>query len=98
MTDLAQTNVQLLREVVDAGWSDDALRRLRAGYELARAYADERKAFGKPIAHFQAIAFMLADMATETAAARRLASVRRPPAPIATPSIASTASRAVRRC
>jgi alkylation response protein AidB-like acyl-CoA dehydrogenase len=33
----------------------------RAGWELARDYADERKAFGKAIGHFQAIAFMLAD-------------------------------------
>jgi alkylation response protein AidB-like acyl-CoA dehydrogenase len=40
--------------------------------EEARAYAKERKAFGKPIAEFQAIAFALADMATEVDAARLL--------------------------
>jgi alkylation response protein AidB-like acyl-CoA dehydrogenase len=40
--------------------------------EAARRYARERQAFGKPIAEFQAIAFMLADMATEIAAARLL--------------------------
>jgi len=33
-------------------------------YEAARAYAKERKAFGKSIAGFQSIQFMLADMAT----------------------------------
>ncbi|HTN52117.1 MAG TPA: acyl-CoA dehydrogenase family protein [Anaeromyxobacter sp.] len=44
----------------------------RGALEEARAYALERRAFGQPIARFQAIAFMLADMATETAAARLL--------------------------
>jgi alkylation response protein AidB-like acyl-CoA dehydrogenase len=44
----------------------------RGALEEARGYARERKAFGKPIAEFQAIAFMLADMATEISAARLL--------------------------
>ena len=44
----------------------------RGALEEARAYAKERKAFGRPIAEFQAIAFSLADMATEIAAARLL--------------------------
>ncbi len=44
----------------------------RAGYELARAYADERKAFGKPIAHFQAIAFLIADRLMDVDGARGL--------------------------
>lgn len=35
-------------------------------------YAKERRQFGKPIAKFQAISFMLADMATEIEAARQL--------------------------
>lgn len=35
-------------------------------------YAKERKQFGKPIAKFQAISFMIADMATEIEAARQL--------------------------
>lgn len=39
-------------------------------YELALAYAQEREAFGKPISQHQAIAFKLADMATEVEAAR----------------------------
>ncbi len=44
----------------------------RGALEEARGYAKERQAFGKPIAEFQAIGFMLADMATEIAAARLL--------------------------
>jgi alkylation response protein AidB-like acyl-CoA dehydrogenase len=44
----------------------------RGALEEGRAYARERKAFGRPIAEFQAIGFMLADMATELAAARLL--------------------------
>lgn len=35
-------------------------------------YAKDRKQFGKPIAKFQAISFMIADMATEIEAARQL--------------------------
>jgi alkylation response protein AidB-like acyl-CoA dehydrogenase len=38
--------------------------------ELALRYAQERKAFGKPIAQHQAIQFKLADMATKVDAAR----------------------------
>jgi alkylation response protein AidB-like acyl-CoA dehydrogenase len=41
-------------------------------FELALAYSKERKAFGKPISEHQAIAFKLADMATEIEAARLL--------------------------
>jgi len=44
----------------------------RACLEDALAYAKEREAFGKPIADLQAIQWMLADMATETDAARLL--------------------------
>lgn len=40
--------------------------------DASRAYSLERKTFGKAIAEHQAIAFMLADMATRTAAARLL--------------------------
>ena len=40
--------------------------------EEALRYAKERKQFGRRIADFQAISFMLADMATETEAARQL--------------------------
>ena len=44
----------------------------RGAYEAARDYAKLRTAFGKTIAEFQAIQFMLADMATEIDAARLL--------------------------
>jgi hypothetical protein len=36
----------------------------RAAFEVAKSYAQERQAFGKPIAHFQSIAFLASDMAT----------------------------------
>jgi len=44
----------------------------RGAYEAARDYAKQRQAFGKSISDFQAIQFMLADMATEIDAARLL--------------------------
>jgi alkylation response protein AidB-like acyl-CoA dehydrogenase len=44
----------------------------RGAYEAARDYSKQRQAFGKPISDFQAIQFMLADMATEIDAARLL--------------------------
>ena len=39
-------------------------------YELARNYALEREQFGRPIAEFQGLQWMLADMATQIEAAR----------------------------
>ena len=45
----------------------------QGAYEEALTYAKERKQFGKPIGEFQAIQFMLADMALRTDAARMLA-------------------------
>ncbi|HEV8029444.1 MAG TPA: acyl-CoA dehydrogenase family protein [Stellaceae bacterium] len=44
----------------------------RAAYEAALAYAKERKTFGEKIISHQAVAFRLADMATQIAAARGL--------------------------
>jgi len=41
-------------------------------YDASKKYAKEREQFGKPIAHFQAIAFKLADMLTEIEAAEML--------------------------
>ncbi|HEY1298083.1 MAG TPA: acyl-CoA dehydrogenase family protein [Chloroflexota bacterium] len=49
-----------------------ALGIARAAHEYALEYALQRKTFGKPIAGHQAIAFKLADMATEIEAARLL--------------------------
>jgi alkylation response protein AidB-like acyl-CoA dehydrogenase len=44
----------------------------RGAYEAAVQYAKERQQFDKPIAHFQGIAFKLADMATKIEAAELL--------------------------
>jgi acyl-CoA dehydrogenase len=50
-----------------------AIGNARAAMEHAIAYARERKQFGRPIADFQAIQFLIADMATDLHAARLLA-------------------------
>ena len=65
-----------------AGARVGALRRLRrsqAAVGIAQAcldegvkYAREREQFGRPIGKFQAIQWMLADMATEVSASRSL--------------------------
>jgi alkylation response protein AidB-like acyl-CoA dehydrogenase len=44
----------------------------RAAFEITREYCDTRIAFGKPIGHFQAVAFTLADRAMDVEAARAL--------------------------
>jgi alkylation response protein AidB-like acyl-CoA dehydrogenase len=44
----------------------------QAALDAAVGYAKERKQFGQPIAAFQGIQFMLADMAMQTEAARTL--------------------------
>ena len=44
----------------------------RAALEAARDYAREREAFGKPIIEHQAVAFRLAEMATEVEVARQM--------------------------
>jgi len=44
----------------------------RGALEESIAYAKDRKAFGKPISEFQALRFMMSDMATEMDAARLL--------------------------
>jgi short-chain 2-methylacyl-CoA dehydrogenase len=44
----------------------------QGAYDLAFEYAKQRQQFGKPIARFQAIQFMLADLATEIEAGRAL--------------------------
>ncbi|MBP6312978.1 MAG: acyl-CoA dehydrogenase [Flavobacteriales bacterium] len=54
------------------GIAAQALGIASGAYELALAYSKERKAFGKTISEHQAIAFKLADMATEIEAARLL--------------------------
>jgi alkylation response protein AidB-like acyl-CoA dehydrogenase len=54
------------------GIAAQALGIAAGAFELAVKYAKEREAFGKPISQHQAIAFKLADMATEIEAARLL--------------------------
>jgi alkylation response protein AidB-like acyl-CoA dehydrogenase len=54
------------------GIAAQALGIAGGAYELALAYAQERAAFGKPIIKHQAIAFKLADMATEIEAAKMM--------------------------
>ncbi len=54
------------------GIAAQALGIASGAYELSLAYAKERKAFGKEISQHQAIAFKLADMATQIEAARLL--------------------------
>ena len=46
----------------------------QGAYDLAFAYAQDRKQFGQPISNFQAIQFKLADMATEIEAGRTMVS------------------------
>ncbi|MEM0993810.1 MAG: acyl-CoA dehydrogenase [Bacteroidota bacterium] len=54
------------------GIAAQALGIASGAYELAVAYSKEREAFGKAISRHQAIAFKIADMATEIEAARLL--------------------------
>lgn len=57
--------LEATRPLVAAG----AVGIARAAFEFARDYSLERHAFGKPIARHEAIAFKIADMATEIDAA-----------------------------
>lgn len=54
------------------GIASQALGIAEGAYELALKYAQQRKAFGKEIINHQAIAFKLADMATQISAAKLL--------------------------
>jgi alkylation response protein AidB-like acyl-CoA dehydrogenase len=67
--------LQQFLEILDGGRISVAAMGVglaQGAYDLARAYAGERRQFGRPIASFQAIQFMLADMAVEIEAARNL--------------------------
>ncbi len=65
---VALKTFELSRPIVGA----QALGIARAAFEFALQYAKERKQFGRPLVDNQAIAFMLADMATEIEATRAL--------------------------
>ena len=54
------------------GIAAQAVGMARAAYEAALEYARQREAFGKPIVQHQAVAFRLADMATQVEAAHRM--------------------------
>ena len=54
------------------GIAAQSLGMARAAYEAALAYAQEREAFGQALIGHQAVAFRLADMATQLAAAQGL--------------------------
>ncbi|MGB1931640.1 MAG: acyl-CoA dehydrogenase [Flavobacteriales bacterium] len=54
------------------GIASQALGIASGAYELSLEYSKQRKAFGKAISEHQAVAFKLADMATEIEAARLL--------------------------
>jgi hypothetical protein len=62
MTDLAQTNVQLIAQLAAREWTDDDLRRLRAAYELCMwLFSGQFRANGKTqIAHHVGVASALA--------------------------------------
>ena len=65
---IALTAIDASRVVVGA----QALGIAQGAFDKALTYAKERQQFGQPIANFQAIQWMLADMATQIDAARLL--------------------------
>ena len=65
---IALTAIDASRVTVGA----QALGIAQAAFDKALTYAKERQQFGQPIANFQAIQWMLADMATQIDAARLL--------------------------
>ena len=65
---LAMKTFDITRSHIAAG----AVGLARAAYQYALGYAHQRQQFGRPIFSFQAIAFMLADMAIQIDAARLL--------------------------
>lgn len=54
------------------GIASQAVGMARAAFEVARDYANERQSFGKALLEHQAVAFRLADMATQIAVARQM--------------------------
>ena len=66
-------DVARLRRFFARAWITTAARQVglaRAAYETALAYTQDRVAFGKPVAHFQAVSFDLAEMHMEVESAR----------------------------
>jgi alkylation response protein AidB-like acyl-CoA dehydrogenase len=69
----AGCNTELLLNYSRVALASLAVGVARGAYEYARDYAKQRETFGRPIAQYQAIAFMLAEMAIEVDAARLMA-------------------------
>lgn len=67
---LTQTLATLTKGRISIG--SLALGLAQAAYDASLNYAKERETMGKPIGHHQAVAFMLADMATEIQASRHM--------------------------
>ena len=65
---IAMTTLNMSRPVIGA----QAVGIAQGALDFAIHYANERIQFGKPISSFQAIQFMIADMATQVEAARAL--------------------------
>jgi len=65
--------LKTVSEIGRTGNTGVALGKARAAYETALQYAKDKELYGKPIAELQAVRFMLADMYTETEAAKWLA-------------------------
>ena len=66
---------KMFLEILDGGRTSIAAMALgiaQGAYDAAVPYAQTREQFGKPIGSFQGVAFMIADMATEIAAARSM--------------------------
>jgi alkylation response protein AidB-like acyl-CoA dehydrogenase len=66
-------DVARLRRFFARAWVTTAARQVglaRAAHETALAYTQDRQAFGKPVAHFQAVSFDLAEMHMEVESAR----------------------------
>jgi butyryl-CoA dehydrogenase len=66
--EIALTTLNMSRPVIGA----QAVGIAQGALDFAIHYANERIQFGKPISSFQAIQFMIADMATQVEAARAL--------------------------
>ena len=73
------TGFRIAMQALDAGRlgiAACAVGLAQAALDYAAGYAREREQFGRPIAEFQGIGFMLADMATQVSAARGADAVR----------------------
>ncbi len=72
--DGADVSKKILRFFVKSGLivAARAVGLAHAAFDVTREYCDTRKAFGKPVGHFQAVAFTIADRAMDVDAARSL--------------------------